>query len=310
MVSNRPIQTADGVNSRTGNRLSIEGVTKLFGSVQALDGVTLELTDGIVGLLGPNGAGKSTLMNILTTVTKPTEGIVRWNGNDIVRDPDTIRSVLGYLPQRFTGYPTLTPEEFLEYVATLRGVPAAEQQSRIDELLTLFNLAEVRNQKLETLSGGTRQRVGIAQALVNDPKLLVVDEPTVGLDPEERARFRNAIAELAADRIVLLSTHIVSDIEATATTIAVVNDGSVLIHETPEALISNLEGRVWSWTIDTDDVGAAKRDHLITGMTRRSDGLHLRVVADEPPVSNATQLNPTLEDAYLALLREDESRAN
>ncbi|HKO05647.1 MAG TPA: ABC transporter ATP-binding protein, partial [Candidatus Acidoferrales bacterium] len=216
-------------------KLGIKGVSKQYdGKVWALRDFTLDLAPGVLGLLGPNGAGKSTLMRILATISNPTHGTVEWNGTDIAREPDALRDVLGYLPQDFGVYPNLNAVEFLEYLAAVKGISAAAARRRIDELLALVNLTEVRKRPLGGYSGGMRQRVGIAQALLNDPKLLIVDEPTAGLDPEERVRFRNLLSELSGERIVILSTHIVSDVEATATGIAIVSRGRLIAHAAPE----------------------------------------------------------------------------
>ena len=195
----------------------------------------------MLGLLGPNGAGKSTLMRILATITKPTEGRVRWNGEDIATSPDGLRSVLGYLPQDFGVYPNLTAVEFLEYLAAVKGLESGVARRRIDELLALVNLTDARKRPLGGYSGGMKQRIGIAQALLNDPKLLIVDEPTVGLDPEERVRFRNLLSDLGGERIVILSTHIVSDVEAAANEIAIVDRGRLLTHAEPEALLAGVQ---------------------------------------------------------------------
>lgn len=203
---------------------------------RALDGLSLELKPGILGLLGPNGAGKSTLMRILATVARPTSGRATWNGTDIVSKPNVIRDVLGYLPQDFGIYPNLNAVEFLEYLAAVRGLDAATARRRIDDLLVLVNLVEARRRPLGGYSGGMRQRIGIAQALLNEPKLLIVDEPTVGLDPEERVRFRDLLGEMAGERIVILSTHIVSDVEAIASDIAIVAEGRLLARGTPAEL--------------------------------------------------------------------------
>src|SRR6266567_568638 len=218
--------------------LSIEDVTKQYRKgVKALSNFSLELKPGILGLLGPNGAGKTTLMSILATITRATGGRVLWNGVDIARDPDTLRSVLGYLPQDFGVYPNLSAVEFLQYLAAVKGMDAATTKRRIDELLELVNLTEARKRSLGGFSGGMRQRVGIAQALLNDPALLIVDEPTAGLDPEERIRFRNLLSDLSGERIVILSTHIVSDVEATATDIALISQGALVAHASPEQLL-------------------------------------------------------------------------
>ena len=266
---------------------------------------TLTLRPGVVGLLGPNGAGKSTLMRILATISRPTRGTVTWGGVDIVRRPNGLRRVLGYLPQDFGLYPNLTAREFLEDLAAVKGLEAQSARRRIDELLQTLNLAEAAHRPLSAFSGGMRQRVGIAQALLNDPQLLIVDEPTVGLDPEERVRFRNLLADLAGERIVLLSTHIVSDVEAAATDLAVMNRGRLLAHAAPEALLSGVAGRVWEWTIPSADLPAARQRHLISGTLRRADGVQLRAVAEAAPAANARPVEPTLEDAYLRLIAAD-----
>jgi len=214
---------------------------------RALDGLSITLNPGVLGLLGPNGAGKSTLMRILATVAKPTSGVATWNGVDIVKNPNAIRDVLGYLPQDFGVYPNLNAVEFLSYLAAVRGLPAALARKRIDELLVLVNLVESQRRPLGGFSGGMRQRLGIAQALLNDPRLLIVDEPTVGLDPEERVRFRQLLTELSGERIVILSTHIVSDVEAIASDIAIVAAGRLLARGTADELMrasgsSSVEG--------------------------------------------------------------------
>jgi ABC-2 type transport system ATP-binding protein len=206
---------------------------------RALDGLSIALGPGVLGLLGPNGAGKSTLMRILATVAKPTSGSATWNGVDIVRHPNAIREILGYLPQDFGIYPNLSAVEFLSYLAAVRGIPGGAARRRIDELLVLVNLVESRHRPLGGFSGGMRQRLGIAQALLNDPRLLIVDEPTVGLDPEERVRFRMLLSEMSGERIVILSTHIVSDVEAVASDIAIVSEGRLLARGTPDALMSS-----------------------------------------------------------------------
>ena len=198
---------------------------------------TLELGPGVLGLLGPNGAGKSTLMRILATITRATEGTVTWNGTDIAQRPNELRQVLGYLPQDFGIYPHLTAQEFLEYMAAIKGMDAKTARCRIEELLVVVNLVDAAKRPLGGYSGGMKQRAGIAQALLNDPQLLIVDEPTVGLDPAERVRFRNLLSDLAGERIIILSTHIVSDVEATATEIVIINKGRQVQRATPEKLL-------------------------------------------------------------------------
>jgi len=260
---------------------------------------SLEIKPGILGLLGPNGAGKSTFMRMLATITKPTEGSIKWNEVDVVKQPDALRDVLGYLPQDFGVYPNLTAVEFLEYMAAIKGLDAVTAKKRIDELLQLTNLVQAAKRPLGGYSGGMKQRVGIAQALLNDPQLLIVDEPTVGLDPEERVRFRNLLSDLSGERIVILSTHIVSDVEATATHIALVNKGQLLREAAPEKLLQELEGKVWEWMIHSDDLPALKQKHIISGTIRRSDGVQVRVVSSTQPTAEARNASPNLEDAYL-----------
>jgi len=282
--------------------LSIEGVSKSYpGRGLALDGFSLRLGPGVVGLLGPNGAGKSTLMRILATLTRPSAGTVLWNGVDVARTPDALRSVLGYLPQDFGVYPHLSAVEFLGYLAALKGLSPPKARLRIDELLNALNLWDARDVPLGEYSGGMRQRVGIAQALLNDPELLIIDEPTVGLDPEERVRFRNLVAELAGQRIVLLSTHIVSDVEATAARIAILHRGRLVAEGTPEALLEAVQGRVWEWLVPADEAAAVRARLLVTSTLRRPEGVQLRAVSDGPPAPGARAVAPTLEDAYLQL---------
>jgi ABC-2 type transport system ATP-binding protein len=290
-------------------KLTIENVSKRYsGSTLALQDFSLELGSGILGLLGPNGAGKTTLMSILATITRPTSGTIRWNGTDLAADPNAIRSVLGYLPQDFGVYPNLNAIEFLEYLAAVKGLDAATSRHRIDELLNLVNLTDARKRPLGGFSGGMRQRIGIAQALLNDPKLLIVDEPTAGLDPEERVRFRNLLSDLSGDRIVILSTHIVSDVEATATDIALISEGKLVAHAAPEALLPAVEGKVWEWVVPSADLQAAKKQYLISNTSRRSDGVHVRLLSSEPP-KGTSAVAPTLEDAYLFCLSQHRAGA-
>jgi ABC-2 type transport system ATP-binding protein len=285
-------------------QLIIENLGKQYRhNFWGLRNFSLAIQPGILGLLGPNGAGKSTLMRILATITRPTEGTILWNGADVSKTPDSLRSVLGYLPQNFGVYPNLNAVEFLEYMAAIRGLNANSARKRINELLQLVNLVEAAKRPLGGYSGGMKQRVGIAQALLNDPQLLIVDEPTVGLDPEERVRFRNLLSDLSGQRIVLLSTHIVSDVEATATHIALINKGCLLHSAAPEDLLKQLEGKVWEWTIPSEDLPALKSKHIISGTIRRNDGVQVRVVSSSKPDPCAEYLSPNLEDAYLFFIR-------
>jgi ABC-2 type transport system ATP-binding protein len=278
---------------------------RYHGDFWGLKDFSLEAGPGILGLLGPNGAGKSTFMRMLATITKPTEGTISWNDADIVKSPDTMRAVLGYLPQDFGVYPNLNAVEFLEYMAAIKGLNGSATKKRIGELLQVVNLVEAAKRPLGGYSGGMKQRVGIAQALLNDPQLLIVDEPTVGLDPEERVRFRNLLSDLSGERIVILSTHIVSDVEATATRIVLMNKGRLLCASTPEDLLQELEGRVWVWTVTSDELIALKQKHIVSGTIRRSDGVEVRVVSTDRPEPRARGTSPNLEDAYLYFIGGD-----
>lgn len=284
-------------------QLAISGVSKQYTrNIWGLVNLTLDVRPGVLGLLGPNGAGKSTLMRILATVTRPTAGHVAWNGADIVRSPDAMRAVLGYLPQDFGVYPHLNAVEFLEYLAAVKGLDSASARQRIEELLALVNLGDVQKRPLGGYSGGMKQRLGIAQALLNDPELLIVDEPTAGLDPEERVRFRNLLSVLSGNRVIILSTHIVSDVEAVATDIAIVANGRLVAHAEPEELLRSVEGKVWEWTLPSAELAAAKQRFVVSSIARRADGVQVRVIAESQPDAAAILVSPTLEDAYLARL--------
>jgi ABC-2 type transport system ATP-binding protein len=281
-------------------KLTIRNLGKRYrNNLWGLRDFSLEIQPGILGLIGPNGAGKSTFMRMLATITKPSEGAIFWDEVDIVKSPDTMRAVLGYLPQDFGVYPNLNAIEFLEYMAAIKGIDGPSSRRRISELLQVVNLAEAAKRPLGGYSGGMRQRVGIAQALLNDPQLLIVDEPTVGLDPEERVRFRNLLSDLSGERIVILSTHIVSDVEATATHIALINKGRLLRAAEPESLLLELDGKVWEWTVPSGELVALKQKYIVSGTIRRNDGVQVRVVSAASPEANARQVNPNLEDAYL-----------
>jgi len=289
--------------------LEINNLGKEYkGHLWGLKDFNLKSDNGVIGLLGPNGAGKSTLMRILATVTKPTEGDVLWNNTNIVSSPDNIRMILGYLPQDFGIYPNLNALEFLSYLAAARGLTGKSAQTRINQLLELVNLVDARKRKLGTLSGGMKQRVGIAQALLNDPKLLIVDEPTAGLDPEERIRFRNLLSELAGDRIVILSSHIVSDIEAAATSIAIMNLGRLLIYTFPEELLRQVEGKVWEAIIPSSSLNELRKTHIVGSTTRSGEGVKVRIIGEKVQGENVKSAIPTMEDAYLYILTKDNGK--
>jgi ABC-type multidrug transport system ATPase subunit len=280
--------------------LKIENLGKEYaGGLWGLRGFNLELGPGVLGLLGPNGAGKSTLMRMLATVSLPSEGSVSWDGVDTVKHPEALRPVLGYLPQDFGVYPNLNAVEFLEYMAAAKGLSRKQARSRIDELLLLVNLTDARKRPLGGFSGGMRQRVGIAQALLNNPQLLIVDEPTAGLDPGERVRFRDLLSELSTQRIIILSTHIVSDVEALAGHIALIKGGALRMHEEPEALLQRAEGQVWEWVVPPGDLADVRRRFAVSSALHKKDGVAVRVLAKEPPGAAARNVAPNLEDVYL-----------
>ncbi|MEU7200472.1 ABC transporter ATP-binding protein [Streptomyces sp. NPDC045470] len=280
--------------------LQLSGISKVYrGGKRAVDDMTLHLGPGMVGLLGPNGAGKSSLMRIAATVTRPTSGRVFFHGDDVVARPDGLRRVLGYLPQDFGVYPHLTSREFLMYLAAAKGVSAKSAKARIDELLDLVNLTAAVKRPLGTYSGGMLRRVGIAQVLLGDPQVIVVDEPTAGLDPEERVRFRNLLSDLASDKVVLFSTHIVSDVESVASDIAVVAAGRLLRRGTPEALLGEVDGLVWEALVDPAAVPQVQARFVVSRMVRTGQGVKVRLLSPGRPYEGAVQLAPDLEDAYL-----------
>ena len=283
--------------------LELLDVAKAYrGGVRGVDGVTLRLGPGLVGLLGPNGAGKSSLMRIAATVTRPTSGQVLFDGTDAVARPDALRRNLGYLPQDFGVYPHLSAREFLSYLAAVKGIPARTARTRIGELLELVDLAGAGRRPLGRYSGGMLRRVGIAQALLSDPKVLIVDEPTAGLDPEQRVLFRNLLADLAGDRVVLLSTHIVSDVESVASDIAIMAHGKIATRGTPQDLLHEAEGQVWEMTIPQDALAPLRERHLISRMIRTGTGVRVRLLAPAAPDASAVPVPPDLEDAYLAIV--------
>jgi ABC-type multidrug transport system ATPase subunit len=286
------------------NRLQIEALTKRYRSgVQALSHVSLDIGSGVLGLLGPNGAGKSSLMRIVATVTKATSGTVRWNGADIAANPDAIRAQLGYLPQDSGVYPNLSAREFLRYMAALKGLGGRAAEQAIDELLEQLNLTSARNRPLGGFSGGMKQRVGIAQALLGDPQIVIADEPTVGLDPEERSRFRELITGLSGERIVILSTHIVSDVETIAERVVMMSGGAVIADAAPDALAAQLSGKAWQGLVSPGELALMRERYAVTSAVRRRDGVLVRLCADVAPLG-FTPAQPSLEDAYFVSVRE------
>ena len=289
-------------------QLKITNLNKEYkGGKRALSNFSLELENGILGLLGPNGAGKSTLMRILATITMPSSGEVTWNGTDIVKNPNVLRKVLGYLPQDFGVYPQLTAYEFLEYMAAIKGLRGNGLKTRIHSLLEEVNLLHVRNKAISSFSGGMRQRIGIAQVLLNDPQLIIMDEPTVGLDPGERVRFRNLLSELSGDRIVILSSHIVSDIETIASSIAIVNNGVLLKHDYPYELLQTVAGKVFEADLNQEELENFRREYRVIHAMRQKSGWKVRFINTAAVPAHPTQ-EPTrasLEDVYLSLVSEN-----
>ncbi|WP_432830756.1 ABC transporter ATP-binding protein [Dactylosporangium sp. CA-092794] len=285
--------------------LEFVNVTKVYpGSVRGVDGVSMRLGAGLVGLLGPNGAGKSSLMRIAATVTRPSSGQVRFDGTDVVAHPNRLRRDLGYLPQDFGVYPHLSAREFLSYLAAVKGMPARAARTRIGQLLELFDLTGAGKRPLGKYSGGMLRRVGIAQALLSDPRVLIVDEPTAGLDPEERVVFRNLLSDLAADRVVVLSTHIVSDVESVASDIAIMTGGRLRLRGSPQDLLRRAQGRVWEMLVAPDGLARLRERYVVSRMVRTSAGVRVRLLAPSPPGPDAVATAPDLEDAYLTIIHE------
>ena len=283
--------------------LEFVDVAKVYkGGIRGVDGVTMRLGPGLVGLLGPNGAGKSSLMRVAATVTRPTSGQLLFDGTDAVARPNLLRDNLGYLPQDFGVYPHLSAPEFLSYLAAVKGMPAGVARTRIGELLELLDLAGAGRRPLGKYSGGMLRRVGIAQALLGDPRVLIVDEPTAGLDPEQRVVFRNLLSDLAGDRVVLLSTHIVSDVESVASDIAIMAGGSLRLRGSPEDLLRQAQGRVWEMTVPPGALAQLRERHLVSRMVRTSAGVRVRLLALAPPGADAMPVPPDLEDAYLTVI--------
>lgn len=261
---------------------------------------SLVLNNGIIGLLGPNGAGKSTLMKMIATISTPTFGSITFNGIDIVKSPNTMRQILGYLPQDFGVYPNLTGYEFLKYIAALKGIGGDNLKTKVLQLLEGVNLMEASKKPIGSYSGGMKQRIGIAQVLLNDPKILIFDEPTVGLDPEERVRFRNLISELANDCIVILSSHIVSDIETIADEVVVMRNGKLIAKGAQFDIINSVTNKVFEIEIDKSDLADFKEKYLIVNTIRKKENVLVRFISDVK-ISNAIFCIPSLEDAYLFL---------
>lgn len=277
--------------------LKIDRITKNYGSKIACDRISAVLHNGVYGLLGANGAGKTTLMRMMCGVLKPSSGNISYDGIDVSREE--YRDILGYLPQNFGYYPEFTAWDFMMYVSALKGIPKSKAKAKTAELLEMVSLKSEARKKIKTFSGGMKQRLGIAQAMLNDPQILILDEPTAGLDPKERVKFRNIISRMGADRIILLSTHIVSDIEHIANTILVMKSGQIIHEGALDEIISVISGKVWECTVDSRTADELSEKYPV--INTRNDGgeVFLRLVSDDKPYENAVNAEATLEDLYL-----------
>lgn len=289
-------------------KLEVENLTKQFQDVTAVDGVSCTLTTGVYGLLGVNGAGKTTLMRMLCTLLKPTEGRILWDGQDIFGLDGAYRRLLGYLPQDFGFYPEFTVRDYLKYIGSIKGLRPAVVRQRTALLLQQVGLTKMENKKMKKLSGGMRRRVGIAQAMLNNPEILILDEPTAGLDPNERIRFRNLISELAQDRLVLLSTHIVSDIEYIANEILLMKDGKICISGTTEELTAGMPEQVWRVNVPRSEVASYTKRYKVSNIKTLHGEAELRILSAEKPADNAVMEEIMLEDVFLHYFGERAGR--
>ena len=289
-------------------RIEISNLTKEFGKKQALRGVSLTIEQGMFGLLGPNGAGKTTLMKVLTTLLKKTEGEVNICGVP-VEQAKQIREMTGYLPQDFSMYGNMSAWEALDYLAVLSGMNRAQRKEKVPQFLEQVNLLGQKNVKVKAMSGGMKRRLGIAQAMIHDPRVIIVDEPTAGLDPEERVRFRNLLCEIARDRIVLLSTHIVGDIEATCEQIAILNEGQLIFRGTVSELLKLAEGQVYAAQVSASELERIKDKYPVTGITMAGSTATVRILAKQPPFAAAVRCEAGVEDAYMLLMHRQKGGA-
>ena len=279
--------------------LILDGLTKTFSSFPAVNNLSYTMDTGVYGLLGVNGAGKTTLMRMLCTLLTPTSGTITWDGQDIFSLGSASRNLLGYLPQDFGYYPDFSVQDYLLYIASIKGLRPATARQRMQSLLDQVGLTQVRRQKMKKLSGGMKRRAGIAQAMLNDPKILILDEPTAGLDPKERIRFRNLISELAENRLVLLSTHIVSDVEYIADQILLMKDGSLVHHGTSQQLLAAAPTQVWTCTVPRAQADQLLHQYPVVNLKTLPQGVQLRVLSQTPPTPEAHPAEMTLEDLFL-----------
>lgn len=283
-------------------KIEIKHLDKFYGKKKALSDVNLTIEEGMFGLLGRNGAGKTTLMKVLATLLEKQDGSVKICGIPVEKAAQ-IREITGYLPQDFSMYPNMTVYESMDYLGILSGLSKEERKKRIPKLLKKVNLQDNYKTKVKALSGGMKRRLGIAQAILHNPKVLIVDEPTAGLDPEERVRFRNLLCEIAEERIVILSTHIVGDIEATCENIAVLDEGKVLFRGTVTALLKTVEGKVYKAEISRHELEAVKKQYIVTSILTLGNNVMIRMIADQTPFSGAEHCEPGVEDAYMYLMQ-------
>lgn len=284
--------------------LSLSNVTKEFKDITAVHDISLTLTNGVYGLLGVNGAGKTTLMRMLCTLLKPTSGSITWDGKDIFAMDREYRRLLGYLPQEFGYYPDFTVWDYLMYISAIKGLRPVTAKHRARTLLKQVGMEKAAHKKMKKLSGGMKRRVGIAQAMLGDPKILILDEPTAGLDPNERIRFRNLISTLSQERMVLLSTHIVSDVAYIASEILLMKDGAIRAFGTPEHLLSAMPEQVWSLTVPRGKADAYIQNYKVSNIKPTPDGIELRILSSVKPSDTAVTANATLEDLFLAYFGE------
>ena len=284
--------------------LELKNVSKEFSGVHAVNHVSFSMKKGVYGLLGVNGAGKTTLMRMLCTLIRPTGGEILWNGKNILGLGADYRNILGYLPQDFGYYPDLSIYDYMMYIASIKGIRQGAARKRTKQLLGRVGLAKYEKRKMKTLSGGMARRVGIAQAMLNNPQILVLDEPTAGLDPNERIRFRNLISELSEDRLVLLSTHIVSDVEFIANQIMLMKNGRFFYAGTTEDLVSSMEESVWHCTVPKQSVNDFVGKYLVDNVKTVPGGAELRILSRVPPTKQAVREEATLEDAFLLYFGE------
>lgn len=285
--------------------LEMNNLTKKFGDFTAVKQLNLSMTRGVYGLLGKNGAGKTTFMRMLCTLLTHTEGNILCDGRDIFKMEGEYRKLLGYLPQDFGFYPEFTVRDYLLYIASIKGLPPAVAKKRTKELLAAVGLEKYAGRKMKKLSGGMKRRAGIAQAMMNHPKILILDEPTAGLDPNERIRFRNLISEFSEDRLVLLSTHIVSDVEYIANDIWLMNEGEIVRQGTPKQITESMKQKVWECLVEKRAVPLLARQYKISNMKADTQGVQVRVIAGEKPAEYAKEAVPSLEDAFLYYFGEE-----